>query len=220
MMPGFLHPPRPGRGYSMIRKVLLTFSGLLLAAVTAGPAYARPAPTISPHPANGPRVASQEICAQSGSGYCLNDWNGAGSGGAVKMYNSGVTNDNWQWIQLTGYCNRGYVDPSCPFPVGSGLDTTLNENPIFEMKSSVSGACIGTDIYSNANLGACPPIGGTGVGSNIWVQHYIGPSSYDYINVYWSGQRGNSGPAYLESGGAIGAQAFVTAYGGSVWGTP
>jgi hypothetical protein len=80
----------------MIRRILLTVSGLaLLAAFTAGPAYAHPAPTFSHHPASGSRqTVIPSVCAQAGTGYCLNDWNGAGSGGAVKMYTGGVANDS------------------------------------------------------------------------------------------------------------------------------
>jgi hypothetical protein len=206
----------------MIRKLLITVSVLLLTGVTAGPAYARPASTISLLAANGPQTTSQELCAQSGSGYCLNDWNGAGSGGVVKMYSSGVANDNWQMIYLGNYCDLGTVSesPACPFPSGSLLNTIFNENPMFEIKSSVSGACIGTDIYGNANLGPCPPTNGSGTGSNIWVWHYIGPSTYDLVNVYWSGRHGNSGSALLVSGGAIGAQAYVSPSTSSQWGNP
>jgi hypothetical protein len=212
----------------MIRKLLLAFSVLLLAAATAGPAYASSPPAFSSHSANGPLAASQEICAQSGAGYCLNDWSGAGSGGVVKMYNSGYANDNWQEIRLSGYCNNGYVNdsPACPFPNGGGFNSYYYGDPIVEIKSSVSGACIGTDIYADVNLGACPPSSG-GTGSNIWVVASVCDcNEYELLSVYWTEQHGNSAAAVLESSGSIGAQAYVLEGGyiadpnPSVWSVP
>jgi hypothetical protein len=211
----------------MIRKLLLTLSGVtLLVAATAGTAYARPVPVISPlslSSGNGPRAAVSELCAQAGEGYCLNDWDGAGSGGPVKMYDSGdYANNNWKLVQLTGYCDHGVVTngpgPACPFPVGSGLNAQLNGDVIDAIVSYVSAACIGTDYVENMNLGPCPPPS-NGAGSNIWVQ---GPGcnsngSFYYTNVYWSAQHGNSGAAYMVSGGAIGAQAYVSPANASCW---
>jgi hypothetical protein len=197
----------------MIRKLLLTFSGvMLLVAATAGTAHARTAPTSSPLPVNGPQTASiLAICAQAGNGYCLNDWNGAGSGGAVRMYNPGVTNDGWTVTILAHYCNNGLVSNICPFPVGSGLNTQFDGDEIFQMDSDVSNACIGTDSNEMANLGACPPVNGSGKGSNIWVlaTSTCGASAYYFENVYWSGQHGNGVASSLISGGSIGAQAYV-----------
>jgi hypothetical protein len=200
----------------MIRRLLLTLGGLtLLAAFTAAPAYARPAPATSPLPASGSqRTSIPEICAQGGTGYCLNNW-----GGLVKMEKAGYTNDDFGWYTLTHYCDGGYVTngvqlpgPACPFPVGSGLNSEYNGDQIVRIVSGVSNGCIGTDFSENANVGTCPPSSG-GTGSNIWI---IGPACYVgsgagsyYINVYWSGQHGNSGASSLESGGSIGAQAYV-----------
>jgi hypothetical protein len=198
----------------MIRKLLLTLSGLtLLAAFTTAPAYARPAPSASPLAASATqRTSIPEICAQAGTGYCLNDW-----GGLVKMETSGTGNDNFSMIPLGSDCNHGFVTngtggnpgPACPFPAGSGLNSAYNNDQIVEIESGVSHGCIGTDFSENANLGNCPPAK-NGAGSNIWV---IGPecgsdSTY-LINVYWSGQHGNADASSLISGGAIGVQAYV-----------
>jgi hypothetical protein len=200
----------------MIRKFLLAVSGLtLLAGVTAAPAYARPAPAASHLAAGGSqRTSVPEICAQGGTGYCLNNW-----GGLVKMENPGYTNDNFDWIRLTGYCDDGYVTngvsspgPACPFPAGSGLNNTYEGDQIVKIVSGISNGCIGTDFSEHANVGACPP-SSNGTGSNLWV---IGPTCFVgsgagnyFINIYWSGQHGNGDASSLESGGAIGAQAYV-----------
>jgi hypothetical protein len=203
----------------MIRKVLLPLSGLLvLAAVPASSAYASSAPhTLSPL-SQRPQISSiPEICAQAGTGYCLNDWNAAGSGGAVKMENTGYANNSFAEYKLSGYCDDGYVTdgvhspgPACPFPNGSGLNSKYEGYPIIAALSGVSGACIGTDGSGKANLGACPPSSG-GSGSNIWVVGgpICGNSSYYLINVYWSARHGTSGASSLISGGSIGAQAYV-----------
>ena len=200
----------------MIRKLLPAACGvLLLAAFAGGPAYASAAVASVRSPDSAVSFAEGYVCAQNGTGYCLNDWNGAGSGGAVKMYNFGYSNDAWTLYQMTGYCSGGYVSSSlaCPFPNGSGLNSTYNGDYIMEVKSQVSGACIGTDGAGFANLGPCPPDSG-GKGSNLWVFEGGGP----IVSVYWSKQHGNNSEADLVSGGSIGAQAYESEYGSSSWG--
>ncbi len=163
-----------------------------------------------------------EICAQSGNGYCLNDWNGNPNLGApVKMYTAKVANDVFSWSSLPGYCSDGDVStsPACPFKNGSGLNTEFNGAPMVEIQAG-NDLCLGTDSSGNANLGACPNPNGKSTGSNIWVLaagcNPYNAGDYSFVNVYWSNIDGS--PQYLISGGAIGAQAYVQDGVASCWG--
>ncbi len=157
------------------------------------------------------------ICVGSnGGGLCLNDWNGASSG-PVKLYAHGVANDSFTISRLTGYCNNGSVDnsPACPFWNGSGWNSQLYGGEIFQIKSNVSGACIGTDGYGNLNMGPCPPSSGGG-GSNIWVAAaingcYMSSGNLVLVSVYWVNRNRNAVPnndiVYANGGSA--SQPFV-----------
>jgi|GEM_PF-7037901 len=145
------------------------------------------------------------------------------------MYTSGVYNDQFQVYQLTGYCNDGYVTngtsspgKACPFIVGSGYNNTFNGAEMVEIYSPVANECLGTNTSGQADLGPCPPAGGTGVGSNIWFETAGGCATNGYSsylgNVYWINHENDGTVYYLLSGGSIGAQAYVTDYGGSCWG--
>ena len=50
---------------------------------------------VAASPANA--VTWPEICAQNGTGYCMNDWGGAGP---VAMYSSGVFNDAYAFESI------------------------------------------------------------------------------------------------------------------------
>src|SRR5215471_2534943 len=68
-------------------------------------------------------ASTSQVCGNGGSGYCLNDWGGAGhSGDAIKMYYGGTTNDDF-YVQKVNWCSghdtvqsRGRGDSTdCPF---------------------------------------------------------------------------------------------------------
>ena len=169
-------------------------------------------------------------CAQAGTGYCLNDWNAGGPGTAVRMYTAGTSNDDLNFIFLTGYCNNGMVTdgtegqpgPACPFRAGTGMNSTYFGDLVFALQLVNFGAgdnyCVGTDSSARVNVGPCPPAKG-GTGSNLWVQGppcSSGGHSGNYlINVYWSNFYGS--PYYLISGGSVGAQATVGSVAESCW---
>ncbi|HEY3958638.1 MAG TPA: hypothetical protein VGM53_35190 [Streptosporangiaceae bacterium] len=180
----------------MIRKILVTLTGLAaLTAVGMSPASASTAQAVSP-------LFSTEICAQAGTGYCLNDWSDGGSGAAVKMYTSGTANDYFETVGLTAYHYGGY----------EGYEIVPNGHQTL---------CVGTDASANANLGACPNPHGGSTGSNIWIENGacdVGSLTGTLlVNIYWSNKYGTN--AFLVSGGSVGAQAKITTSlaGASCW---
>ena len=102
-------------------------------------------------------LATSQVCAQSGTGYCLNDWGGTGrAGDTVAMYNNNNTNNNNFEIQFISGCvgpggtscaqirylgsNNlclGAEDPS------GGLSTTGILGPCGDASQGGNGAAIG-----------------------------------------------------------------------------
>ena len=137
--------------------------------------------------AAGPTVA--QFCQTSSGNYCLNDWNGANA--AVQMYGGGTGNEEFVAERVTGRCNDGLVDSSCPFN-SSTFNSRYSGFPIVQLWYQPSGTskplCVGTDIndpsapslayLSGCNTSAQGTGGGTGT---IFIDHdgYL-------INLYWS----------------------------------
>ena len=170
-------------------------------------------------------AATSAVCGNSGSGYCLNDWGGAGaSGDAVKMYNGGVRNDAF-YVQEVNRCNghftvtaRSFGDAAnCPF-----ADVTLDDNyrgheivQIVDTNSETE--CVGSTSSDLAVLAPCAnPISGSGGGQGvIMVQVLIGPPPNFFVDRYASDQ--HSAARFLTSGGNPGVQAnynYQTEWGG------
>jgi hypothetical protein len=147
---------------------------------------------------------------------CLNDTGGGGAGTAVRMYGQGLTNDSFTISKLTGYCNNGNVSNSliCPFWNGSGWNSALNGGEIAQIKSNVTGWCIGTDGSGNLNLGTCPPSSGGG-GSNIWVLATASTCNAGndqiLVSVYWVNhdRAGVPNNRIVTADGGTGSQPFV-----------
>jgi hypothetical protein len=140
-----------------------------------------------------PAAAMVQICAQGGSGYCLNNWNGEDI--FVAMYTSNVLNDSFQVLSINP-CNSspaGQVTQTCPFNLGSGFNARFAGDNIVQINDYDSGACVGTGT-SPDNLGAagelaCTNSVGNGGGVGTWqvVAPVSGPpSGVVYINRYWT----------------------------------
>jgi hypothetical protein len=103
-----------------------------------------------------------EICGNQGTGYCLNDWNNAGTGGSVVMYYGGTTNDAFSLDHLTGACGNGYVTSNCPFTTAS-IDADLRGQPIYRLRYlNHSNLCIAASVGAFAILEGCPDNNGNG----------------------------------------------------------
>jgi hypothetical protein len=173
----------------------------------------------------GPASADAQICAQSGTGYCLNNWNAAG--GAVKMGQSGWPNQTFANVQETGACNAGKVSSAmtCPFS-NQALDDALNGEPIEYLQYTGSGTghgeCVGlaSSTSTSAILVTCPNSAGNGGGWGVTYVQDNGTCTTHLDNVRATATGGTSTPWNLRSGGATGSQAIMSTArdGTTCWG--
>jgi len=132
---------------------------LAVIAVTAA-ALAGPAMIVTA----GPAMAAGGICENGGSSLCLNDWNGAGSGGAVRMGQNGFSHQNFTNYLLGNYCNGGHVSNTCPF-TNRSLDSALLGDDIVAILNNDNALCIGTSQTARgAIMTSCPNTFGNGGG--------------------------------------------------------
>jgi hypothetical protein len=171
----------------------------------------------------GTAFAAGQVCAQSGTGYCLNDWNGGGSGNAVKMGQNGWPHQSFGNAQLTVMCGHGKVTNNCPF-ANLALDSALFNEPIETVQYNENPSlCVGlaSSTSTGAVLTACPNTAGTGGGWGVIYVQDPGTCVTHLDNVRATEAGGNSNPWNLRSGGATGAQAIMSTArdGTSCWGT-
>jgi len=187
-----------------------------------------------------PAQATQtQICGNSGSGYCMNNWNDAFQ--SVKMYYGSSSNEAFVTVQINP-CNSnppGFVTSTCPFAVGSGYNSALEGEPIFEVQYIGylgTSYCVGsTGVQAGgatAVMVGCPNNNGSGGGNGtIWVA-WGGQGSYtgyvitrywaDYYYTYFGQKCCNTIPSVF-SGGSLGAPLFMgsqtnaTQWGGPGW---
>lgn len=172
-------------------------------------------------PAAGASIS--QVCGNEGSGYCLNDWGGAGaSGDAVKMYYGGTRNDDF-YVQDVNRCNggyrvtaRSYGDASnCPFADVS-LDSNYRGQPIVQITyTNNSVMCVGSTSSDFAVLGVCAdPITGSGGAQGVIMIQVGGAPPAFFVDRYASDQ--HSAARFLTSGGNLGVQANYN--GQTIWG--
>jgi hypothetical protein len=178
------------------RYVLLAVaSTLALGAAAVAPAAAQAsarsgAVVQAQAPAVSPASVPMTVCAQSGSGYCLNRSQcHTGNGTSVLVWANDHDNcEDFQGIVLGHMCNKGFVTRTCPFTVGSGLNDRYVGQPIVLFQAyNEANECLATNGGGQGILGACPSFSGTG-GANgtIFVWTAYGPNPNYVINRYWS----------------------------------
>jgi hypothetical protein len=173
-------------------------------------------------------ASSSQVCGNGGSGYCLNDWGGAGqSGDAVKMYYGGTSNDDF-YVQKVNWCSGHdtvqstaapwHDSTNCPF-ANTAWDANLHGYAIVQVTYiNNTNECVATASAAKAVLGVCAdPLSGSG-GANgvinvLWPQSC---GSY-FMNRYWTDANGGR-ESFLASGNAVGNQAIYTSPGGTCWG--
>lgn len=162
-------------------------------------------------------LASGQVCAQAGSGYCLNDWNGGGIGASIKMGQNGWPHQGFFSVHLTGMCgNGGFATSDCP---NSAAGTFLSGEPIVAIKYT-GGGCLGSgNADDRAFLVTCPDNNGNGGGwGSIQIQDgTCGTGAVILANSHFTGLDGRV--VEVVSGGAVGAQAIMDSTSGSCWGT-
>jgi hypothetical protein len=155
-------------------------------------------------------ATQQQICGNGGSGYCMNDWNGANQ--YVKMYYGGVSHEDFGVIYEVSACGSGAVTynartgTGCPFSDGH-IDANFAGWPIVQVIYWPTGQCVGTTSAGTAWLGACADNsgqhGGTGVTDVITADN-------DLLNRYWSDFYGGQlASGWLCSGGNPGTYLYL-----------
>jgi hypothetical protein len=169
------------------------------------------------------QAAADQICGNTGTGYCLNAWNG---GPAVNMYYGGYANDAFS-IDPIFVCNGKDTveavsdhDPSnCPF-TDVTFDQIYHNDTIAEIVYDNTGQCVVTNSSLNGTLGACGNINGSGAGNGAFnVLVSCGGGGYNMINRYWTNSYGTTGIlAYVASGGNPGLPLIMNSRGATCWG--
>jgi hypothetical protein len=168
-------------------------------------------------------ASTSQMCGNGGTGYCLNDWGGAGQpGDAIKMYAGGTTNDDF-YVQAVNRCNGSYIaTTSCPFSSSANNNFAAGGDIVQIVDTNNESECVASTTSFHAVLGSCAnPISGAG-GANgvIMVTHFAecsgGLGDVGFIDRYASDAQGLS---WLASGGNPGVQAYyslglVTCWGG------
>jgi hypothetical protein len=173
--------------------------------------------------------ASVQICAQHGTGYCLNDWGDGGSGNPVKMYDNDYTQNNNFELDLIDACDgNDYITSACESGWGSeGSYLAEIQAVTFEIQYvNDPFYCVGTNTSTGeAILVACGTITGSGAGygaimAGVDVSGVCSPAynlGEEATDRYWDSNE--DALYFLQSGGAIGAQAlFTNTSNPSCWG--
>lgn len=163
-----------------------------------------------------PAFAQDEVCGNSGQGYCLNDWGGQGADGdAVKMYYGGSDNEGFTW-QVIDRCNsRGTVTATCPLN-DHALDATLYNHGVNPAETEqlryfgtqcLATIPVGASNAGKAILGECNNAA-TGSGGSAGTVFITSSTAEWDISNYWSNQ--DFAVSCLMSGGNPGVQAYYS----------
>lgn len=161
-----------------------------------------------------------EMCAFSG-GLCLNDQGGSPTGNVIG-YGRGAQNNNFHQVTLSGMCGGGLVTQTCPFTVGSGLNSEFAGSIISKIVSLNNGQCVGTRTTDgHAIMGGCPDVNGNGgITGAIMIAYHVNSSCTDggssvtkafYESRYWSNFYGTA--SSMEGPGSQGGAVFFGANG-------
>jgi hypothetical protein len=168
----------------------------------------------------------QEICGNGGTGWCMNDWNGANT--YVKMYAGNSSHEDFVAIFNVSQCGNGKVHSTiggdatdCPFGVKQ-LDYEWQGYPIGQIEYAPTGQCIGSvsSTDGTAYLGNCGNNSGIGgiTGSTLIISSVDGT----LIDRYWSDAYNLSGSCCisygLTSGGNSGTPLYEWGYPLTSWG--
>jgi hypothetical protein len=146
--------------------------------------------------------ATSQVCAQAGTGYCLNDWGGAGrAGDTVAMYYNDNTNNNDFEIQFISGC-VGPGGTSC-----AQIRYLGSNNNLCLAAETPSGAVGTTGV-----LGTCGNASQGGNGAALGVIQWVTDPSWCNVghfqngvgleNRYFTQKTGSA--KYVQSGGAVG----------------
>lgn len=146
--------------------------------------------------------AASQVCAQNGSGYCMNAWGGADmQGTTVAMYYNDNTNNNDFAIQVISGCS-GPGGVSC-VQIMYLPSQSLSGGPL-----CLAGVDALGDPISSGDLAGCGNASQGGNGAAYGVIQWLTSPSWCHggaglENRYWSQRLGEA--LYVQSGGSIGA---------------
>jgi hypothetical protein len=167
-------------------------------------------------------ASTSQICGNGGSGYCLNDWGGAGQpGDQVNMYYGGTRNDDF-YVQEVNRCNGYYkVTSTCPFSHTAWDEDLYGDDIVEVVDTNNEGECVATMGGSfdpnYASLGSCAnPVSGSG-GANGVIDVLWPQSCGDFLlNRYWT-DANEGDETFLASSGYVGGPAYFVS-SGTCWG--
>lgn len=192
--------PRKGKS-NMKRRVSWIATLLCAVAATFGAITAAPAAASS----------FSNVCGSGGTGYCLNDWNGGGSGNAVKMYYGGYANDHFGSFEVNA-CDGGAVIRSDCLSAWSGDTALVGAIIVRVVYQNNSSLCVATNTSGDTVLGACGDSTGSGAANGVIMAvlqagSCTGGNQSYFTDRYWDHQYGQD--TWMTSGGNIGIQAFL-----------
>ena len=174
--------------------------------------------------------ATSQVCAQKGTGYCLNAWGGSGTNNKVAMYTNNFTANNAFIIIPVNACHGGdTLTRACAQSGWGSYYPYFVGGLLVEVEYKGAGnLCVGISMTSGADaaLQTCPNTsngvgGGYGTimvlfGDNTFGENCPGGglgAAGILADRYWSN---NTGVAeLLQTGGAVGNAAFFTEIGPS-----
>jgi hypothetical protein len=134
--------------------------------------------------------ATRIVCDYTYPSLCLNRMRGGtGNGTPIIAYTRDFdNNENFRFAYLTNYCGSGHVTSTCPFAVGSGLNTRYQGNPILAfLDNSDQTKCV---TAQNPSAIVLEPCGATGY---VFVRNTVKGSIGHVENVHWSNQNYSAG---------------------------
>jgi hypothetical protein len=199
---------RVQKSWSKLHPVRVRFLAVAVAAaLVGGLAYVTNNHGSTQYP---PALAvQQQVCAQNGTGYCLNDWNNGGLGQGVKMYASGASHEDFQ-VEVADVCGgTHFVTSNCPFTTSQFQQHNYNKDylhaTIYVVKYVPKSLCVGVPGlgYESGYLEPC------GTGHGTWMVG-VGNKLVDaYLTSYTNGEY------WLCSGGVSGGPVIFNGVSGS-----
>lgn len=133
--------------------------------------------------------------------FCMNrSGNGVNVGTHVIAWTCGQSNNDFQQIAVGDMCGRGFVTQTCPFTVGSGLNSAYAGDQIIMLNSPTPDLCVGGSSQGTvaASLQPCPDVNGNNGGwSTIDILQAAddagGRLYYNFINRNFSDQLASFG---------------------------
>lgn len=175
---------------SLVRRALA--AGAALGAVSASLLISPPAHAVPNNQMFDNRGTGSSLCWNRSGG-------GQTKGTVVIAYNCGDNNNDFEEVNLSSMCGGGFVTQTCPFVVGSGLNSAWANSEIDVVEWGSSGLCVGgnSSTDNDANLTDCPNDDGScPVSGSCWSSIMIrvpsaypgsGGRNYDVlINRNWS----------------------------------